>query len=80
MYHYDLGISSISTAIGADVANYSKPTVFIMGDPYVHPDQTGNISVSYYNSKVETKVKVALEGISGTGIPVVKKIFYAIIK
>ncbi|HJS01537.1 MAG TPA: TonB-dependent receptor plug domain-containing protein, partial [Flavobacterium sp.] len=31
-------------------------------NPYVHPDKTGNVSVNYLNTKVETKVKVALEG------------------
>ena len=49
-------------------------------NPFVHPDKTGNTSVSYYNSIVETKVKVALEGITGTGIPVVKKTYYNIKK
>lgn len=49
-------------------------------NPYVHPDKTGNVSVSYYNSGVETKVKVALEGITGGGIPVVKKTYYTINK
>nr|WP_315202644.1 hypothetical protein [uncultured Flavobacterium sp.] len=49
-------------------------------NPYVHPDKTGGISLSYYNIGVETKVKVALEGITGTGIPVVKKTYYTINK
>lgn len=48
----------------------------IYWNPYVHPDKTGNVSVNYFNSSVETKVKVALEGISGSGIPIVKKIYY----
>jgi hypothetical protein len=50
----------------------------IYWNPYVHPDKTGNVSVSYDNTKVETKVKVALEGITGTGIPVVKNAYYII--
>jgi hypothetical protein len=50
----------------------------ICWNPYVHPDKTGNASISYYNTKVETKVKVALEGITATGIPVVKKAYYTI--
>jgi len=47
---------------------------------YVHPDKTGNTSVNYFNTKVETKVKVALEGITATGIPVVKNTYYIIKK
>jgi hypothetical protein len=49
-------------------------------NPYVHPDKTGNASVNFYNTKIETKVKVALEGITGSGIPVVKNVFYNIKK
>ncbi len=47
---------------------------------YVHPDKTGNASVNYYNTKVETKVKVALEGMTAAGIPVVKNLYYSIKK
>ncbi|APA00750.1 hypothetical protein [Flavobacterium commune] len=50
----------------------------IYWNPYVHPDKTGNVTVNYYNTKVETKVKVALEGITGSGIPVVKTMYYTI--
>jgi hypothetical protein len=49
-------------------------------NPYVHPDKTGNATVNYYNTKVETKVKVALEGITATGIPVVRNVYYNIKK
>jgi hypothetical protein len=49
-------------------------------NPYVHPDKTGNANVNVYNTKVETKVKVALEGITATGIPVVKNAYYTIKK
>lgn len=49
-------------------------------NPYVHPDKTGNTNVSFYNTMVETKVKVALEGITATGIPVVKNTYYTIKK
>lgn len=52
----------------------------IYWNSYVHPDKTGNTNVSYYNTKVETKVKVALEGITGNGIPVVKNVYYVIKK
>ncbi|MFG6685282.1 TonB-dependent receptor plug domain-containing protein [Mariniflexile sp. HNIBRBA6329] len=47
-------------------------------NPYVHPDKTGVSQVTYYNSKVETTVKVTLEGITATGIPVVVKTDYII--
>lgn len=50
----------------------------IYWNPYVHPDKAGSTSVEFYNSKVETKVKVALEGITSNGIPVVKRLFYSI--
>jgi hypothetical protein len=49
-------------------------------NPYVHPDKTGNATVNYYNTKGETKVKVALEGITAAGIPVVKSVYYTIKK
>jgi hypothetical protein len=52
----------------------------IYWNPYVHPDKTGNTSVNYFNTKVETKVKVNLEGITGGGIPVVKNTYYSIKK
>lgn len=52
----------------------------IYWNPYVHPDKTGNVTVNYYNTKVETKIKVALEGITGSGIPVVKTMYYTIKK
>ena len=52
----------------------------IYWNPYLHPDKTGNASVNYFNTNVETKVKVALEGITGSGIPVVKSIYYTIKK
>ncbi len=48
--------------------------------PYVHPDKSGEATVSYFNTKVETKVKVALEGITAGGIPVVRKVYYTIKK
>ena len=50
----------------------------IYWNPYVHPDKKGSTSVEFYNSKVETKVKVVLEGITSNGIPVVKNVFYSI--
>nr|WP_315158104.1 hypothetical protein [uncultured Flavobacterium sp.] len=64
----------------SDLDSKAKVRNTLYWNPYVHPDKTGNVSVSFFNSAVETKVKVALEGITGTGIPVVKKAYYTIIK
>ena len=47
-------------------------------NPYVFPDETGVSRLSYYNSEVETNVKVTLEGITATGIPIVVKTFYTV--
>ena len=52
----------------------------IYWNPDVNPDETAETSVDYYNTNVETKVKVALEGITTNGIPVVKKVYYTIQK
>jgi hypothetical protein len=52
----------------------------IYWNPYVHPDKTGNANVNYFNSGVETKVKVSMEGITSNGIPVVKHLYYDIKK
>ncbi|KDN55572.1 Plug domain-containing protein [Flavobacterium seoulense] len=52
----------------------------IYWNPYVHPDTTGNAHVSFDNTDFETKVKVDLEGITATGIPVVKNTYYTIKK
>ncbi|MFA9191395.1 hypothetical protein AAGV28_08450 [Flavobacterium sp. FZUC8N2.13] len=49
-------------------------------NPYVHPDKDGNATVNYFNTKVETKVKIALEGITSNGIPVVRNSYYTINK
>lgn len=50
----------------------------IYWNPYVHPDATGNATETYYNSAVQANVKVALEGITASGIPVIKKVYYTI--
>ncbi|MEP3837460.1 MAG: hypothetical protein ABJM36_07420 [Algibacter sp.] len=47
---------------------------------FVHPDETGNTQINYYNTEVETDVKVTLEGLTATGIPIVVKTQYAIKK
>jgi hypothetical protein len=49
-------------------------------NPYVQPDKDGNAQISYYNSEVNTKVKVTLEGMTSNGIPVVVKTGYSIKK
>jgi hypothetical protein len=52
----------------------------IYWNPYLHPDATGITSASFYNSSIETKARVNLEGITATGIPVVKHAYYTIEK
>lgn len=47
-------------------------------NPFVHPDENGISEVSYFNSEVTTTVKVTLEGLTSTGIPVVVKTYYSI--
>jgi len=49
-------------------------------NPYIHPDKTGVSIINYYNTRVETHVKLTLEGITASGIPVVVKTTYAIEK
>ncbi|MCR8667276.1 TonB-dependent receptor [Aestuariibaculum sp. M13] len=49
-------------------------------NPYVHPNDKGVVTVEYDNSKVETKVKVMLEGLTLSGIPVVRTAEYSIEK
>ncbi|GAL60635.1 hypothetical protein [Algibacter lectus] len=49
-------------------------------NPYVHPDKTGVLELHYYNTQVETEVKLSLEGITANGIPVVVKTMYSIEK
>lgn len=44
--------------------------------PYVHPNDQGNAQVTFYNSGVETQVKLTLEGVTASGIPVVKESYY----
>jgi hypothetical protein len=49
-------------------------------NPYVHLDDNGTDEISYYNNDISTEVKVTLEGITSTGIPVVVKTNYSIKK
>lgn len=49
-------------------------------NPYVQPDKTGVRQMDYYNSAIETNVKLTLEGMTATGIPVVVKTYYTIEK
>lgn len=49
-------------------------------NPYIQPDENGNISISYYNNDVNSTVNVNLEGITNNGIPVVAKSSYQIKK
>ncbi|AJR04792.1 TonB-dependent receptor plug domain-containing protein [Siansivirga zeaxanthinifaciens] len=52
----------------------------IYWNPYAHLDKTGNFSATFFNTELETKVKVSLEGITTTGVPVVKHTYYSIKK
>ncbi|WP_434036055.1 hypothetical protein [Formosa sp. 4Alg 33] len=47
-------------------------------NPFMHPDKTGIVKADYYNSAVETTVKVTIEGVTASGIPVVAKTQYTI--
>jgi hypothetical protein len=47
-------------------------------NPFIHPDAHGVSEVSYFNSEVTTEVKVTLEGVTSTGIPIVVKTYYTI--
>ncbi|PQV49549.1 hypothetical protein CLV33_103185 [Jejuia pallidilutea] len=47
-------------------------------NPYVHPDKTGVFNGIYYNTAVETNVKITLEGITANGIPIVVNTYYTI--
>lgn len=49
-------------------------------NPYMHPGEKGTIETSYYNSAVETNVKITLEGVTISGIPIVVKTNYSIEK
>ncbi len=64
----------------AELDNKAAVRNTLYWNPFVHPDATGNANLTYFNTKVETKVKVALEGITATGIPVTKKVYYTIKK
>ncbi|MFI1772560.1 hypothetical protein [Thalassobellus citreus] len=61
---------------------YTKESIrnTLYWNPYIHPDAAGIKTETYYNSSIETKVKVTLEGITATGIPVALKTFYTIEK
>ncbi|MFB9053632.1 hypothetical protein ACFFVB_11155 [Formosa undariae] len=47
-------------------------------NPFMHPDTTGIVEADYYNSAVETEIKVTIEGVTASGIPVVVKTRYTI--
>ena len=50
-------------------------------NPYIFPNEkTGIFQTTYSNSDVQTKVKVSLEGITASGIPIVLKTDYVIEK
>jgi hypothetical protein len=49
-------------------------------NPYFHPNEQGMLEVNYFNSEVETNIKLTLEGLTANGIPVVVKSYYTIKK
>ena len=57
-----------------------RNTIYWNPEVFSEVTNTTDVDVSYYNTKVETKVKVALEGMTVTGIPVVKTTYYTIQK
>ncbi len=61
-----------------DNSNAIRNTLY--WNPYVFPDETGESQNTYYNSAVETRVKISLEGITAAGIPVVVKTYYTVEK
>lgn len=52
----------------------------ICWNPYVHPDTTRTVQVNFKNTKIDTKAKITLEGITASGIPVVKEAYYTVEK
>ncbi|MDN3665033.1 hypothetical protein ACFFU1_02245 [Algibacter miyuki] len=73
-YSPDLEIIADSKDKNASIRNT------LYWNPYVHPDTTGISELHYYNTRVETNVKLSLEGITASGIPVVVKTTYSIKK
>lgn len=61
-----------------DNSNAIRNTLFWA--PYVHINERGVYYNSYYNSAIETRVKVSMEGITASGIPVVVKTYYNVEK
>ena len=57
-----------------------RNTLYWNPEVFSEATDTTDVDVSYYNTKVETKVKVALEGMTASGIPVVKSTYYTIKK
>ncbi|MDO7172093.1 hypothetical protein [Mariniflexile sp. AS56] len=61
-----------------EMDNKEKVRNTIYWNPYMHPDPTGVSQASYYNTEVETNIKVSLEGITANGIPVVLHTNYSV--
>ncbi|UOB18445.1 TonB-dependent receptor [Abyssalbus ytuae] len=70
--NYDKPAKDIFEEEKADIRNT------LYWNPDVHPDENGKAEVSYYNSEVDTTVKITLEGITDTGIPIVVKNDYTV--
>ena len=52
----------------------------IYWSPYVIPNENGLAQEKFYNCEIETEAKVTLEGITASGIPIVKNVYYSIEK
>ena len=65
-------------ALEADSKSAVRNTLY--WNPYIFPNEIGMSQSTYYNSDVETTVKVSLEGLTANGIPVVLKTDYSIEK
>lgn len=63
-----------------DIDNSNDIRNTLYWNPYVRLNETGVSQDIYYNSGVETQIKVNLEGITVSGIPVVVKTYYTIEK
>ncbi|RED98379.1 TonB-dependent receptor [Marinoscillum furvescens] len=62
------------------IAQTTEPDIrnTIYWNPYIQPDTTGQVTVSYYNSDVAAPVNVVLEGITNTGVPLVSRVQYEV--
>jgi TonB-dependent SusC/RagA subfamily outer membrane receptor len=62
------------------IPEHEKPDLraTIYWGPNIMTDVNGNATLSFFNSDAKTKIKINVEGISESGVPLVKKIDYQI--